>query len=240
MNILAFGIHPDDIELGSGATVILAVKQGHAVVLADLTDGSASSNGTPQIRAAEAAAAATIMGVRARVRVGLADGAVASEDPEQLKRVVACIRDARPDLVLTPSSNDPHPDHASGGVLIERALYLAAVHGYEKGAPAWRVPQALIYPGRNEITPHIIVDVTSTFPAKLEAIRAHASQFEAGKGRKPTPLNAADFMESVEARSRFYGRKIGVPHGEPFQTLYPVRVESFDIFGARSSRQREP
>ncbi|UCG53297.1 MAG: bacillithiol biosynthesis deacetylase BshB1 [Candidatus Latescibacterota bacterium] len=229
MRILAFGIHPDDVELGCGGTVILAVSQGHDVIVADLSEGTASSNGSPEERAAEAAEAARVMGVRDRVNLGLPDTRIAGEDPEQVEKVVECIRDLRPDIVIVPSSEDPHPDHASGGTLVKRAAYLSGVHGYHRGRDAWPVRNYLIYAGRTEFEPHVIVDVSSTHDTKVRAILAHRSQFVAGEGRRPTPLNAPDFLEFIEARSRVYGRMIGCRYGEGFRMAKPFALNDLGL-----------
>ncbi|MCK4773868.1 MAG: PIG-L family deacetylase, partial [Candidatus Krumholzibacteria bacterium] len=109
MNVLAIGIHPDDIELGCGGTVIVAANGGHNVVMVDLSDGASSTNGTPDEREREAARAAEIMGVATRQNLLLPDTAIQSEDPGQVKRLVSAIRSARPSVVLAPSSDDPHP-----------------------------------------------------------------------------------------------------------------------------------
>ena len=231
MKILALGIHPDDVELGCGGTVILAVRQGHEVTVVDLSEGTASSNGTPEERAAESAAAAQLMGVEKRLNLGLPDTRIQSEDADQIARVAACLRDNRPDLVLIPSSDDPHPDHASGGRLIERAVYLAGVHGYDRERPALPAARSLIYPGRVDFEPNVVVDVTPTHATKLKAILAHRSQFVPGEGRKPTPLNSPDFVRFVEARSRVHGREIGVRFGEGFCVTKPLALSDLGIFG---------
>ena len=233
MRIVAFGIHPDDVELGCGGTVVLAAGQGHQVTVVDLSEGRASSNGTPEERAAEARAAAVVMGVGERINLGLPDTRIASEDAGQTAAVVACLRGIRPHLVLTSSSDDPHPDHASGGRLIERALYLSGIHGYEPARDAWSVARVLVYAGRQEFEPHIVVDVTATQATKIRAIQAHASQFICGEGRKPTPLNAAGFIDVIEARSRIAGRMINVLFGEGFRTTKPIAVNDVGVLGGR-------
>lgn len=222
MRVLAIGIHPDDVELGCGGTVAVQTAAGHDVVIADLTRGESSSNGTPEARAREAARAAEILGARERVNVGLPDAGVRSEDPEQTRRVVDLIRRVRPRVVLIPYSNDPHPDHYSGGLLVERALYLAAVHGYGAPDSAWKTPIALVYSGRREVRPDVVVDVTAVFETRRAAIDAHATQFGRDATAKPTPLNAPGFQDVVEARCRIVGHLIGVTWGEAFQTARPV------------------
>ncbi len=230
MRILAFGIHPDDVELGCGGTVILAVQQGHEVSIVDLSEGTSSSNGTPAERSEESAEAARIMGVSDRANLGLPDTRIRSESADQIAAVVASLRKTRPDVVLTPWWEDAHPDHSSGGRLIQRALYLSGVHGYRRGEPAWQTSRVLVYPGRIDFDPHVVVDVSSTHEIKVRAFLAHASQFRAGEGRVPTPLNAPDFIDLVEARSRLHGRRIGVRFGEPFRTLGPIGLADFRVF----------
>jgi bacillithiol biosynthesis deacetylase BshB1 len=230
MRILAFGIHPDDIELGCGGTVCLAAQAGNDVILADLSDGASASNGTPKIRAVEAAAAARILGVKDRVNLGLPDTEIRSEDPDQIRVVVRCIREARPDLIMYSSADDPHPDHAAGGVLIERAVYFAGVKGYLKKVPACRVGKLLAYPGRRELEPDVVFDITSVYETKVRAIEAHETQFIADEGRNPTPLNSPEFLPFIEARCRMYGRAIGVRYGEPFELQGPLALADFGVF----------
>ncbi len=231
MNVLAIGIHPDDIELFCGGTVALAAERGHAVTAIDLSDGAASSNGSPEERKREAEAAAKIMGVADRRTLGLPDTGIRSEDGDQLKRVVEAIRDTRPDVILAPTSDDPHPDHASGGQLLSRAVYFSGVQGFEPGKPAWPIRVVMVYGGRLEVEPQVIVDITSTHRKKLLAIRAHESQFALSPGRRATPLNAPEFLPAVEARDRLYGRKIGVAFGEAFRLPFPLALKDLSVFG---------
>jgi len=232
MKILVFGIHPDDIELGCGGTVAKCVRQGHEVSLVDLTRGERSSNGTPEERALEAQEAARLLGCAARGNLELPDAAIQSENPEHGRRVVSCIRQHRPDLVLFSSGDDPHPDHVAGGALIEHALYLSGIYGYDSGGgeERWAVRQALLYPGRREIEAAVVVDVTDTFAAKLEAIQAHRTQFQSHPGSRETPLNRPGFLELVEARALASGHRIGVRYGEPFETLKPLGLRDLSVF----------
>jgi LmbE family N-acetylglucosaminyl deacetylase len=156
----------------------------------------------------------------------LPDVGVRSEDPDQQRVVASVLRRERPDLVLIPLCDDPHPDHASGGRLIERALYLAGVKGYATaaGERKWTFAQGLVYPGRRDVRPDVIVDVGETFEKKLDAVRAHRSQFFATAGAEPTPLNRPGFLDAVEARAVATGARIGVRYGEPFALVYPLAV----------------
>ena len=231
MKILAFGIHPDDVELGCGGSVILGVRLGHQVVVADLSEGTSSSNGTPQERAAEAAEAARIMGVAKRINLRLPDTQIRSESDEHLDAVVRCLRSEKPDLVFVPNPDDPHPDHESGGRLIERALYFAGVQGYRSGEEAWRVTHALVYAGRTDFEPQVVFDVSSTHETKITAVLAHRSQFLPESGTVATPLNSPDFIAVIESRGRVWGHRIGVRFGEPFKSRRPVALEDFRVFG---------
>lgn len=233
MRVTFIGIHPDDIELACGGTVALCCRRGDDVTMVDLTRGECSSNGTPDERAAEAATAAGILGCSTRLNAELPDGAVLSEDPEQQRAVVSLLRHLRPEVALIPTSDDPHPDHASGGVLIRRALYSAGISGYKGGGDGevpWKVPTVLVYSGRNEVRPDVVVDVTATMEAKRKAIRAHRTQFQVSDARTATPLNRPGFLELVQARDRRHGHLINVEFGEGFATLAPLALDGFDIF----------
>ena len=227
MRIVVFGIHPDDIELGCGGSVAQFTGRGHEVVLVDLTRGESSSNGTPQERAAEADDAARILGCGERFNLDLPDTGLNGQDADQQRATVAAIRSQRPDLVILPSKDDPHPDHASGGELIERALYLAGVHGYrtDGGGSSWTPRNALVYPGRRDLEPDVVVDVSDTFETKMKAIKAHRTQFTTFDGAKETPLNRPGFLGAVEARAIGAGYLIGVRYGEPFRLLRPIAIE---------------
>lgn len=233
MRILAFGIHPDDVELGCGGTLAVHARAGHDVVIADLSRGESSSNGTPDERAAEAAAAAAILGCRERVNLGIPDAGVQSENPDQQRAVVETIRTVRPDVALIPFADDPHPDHASGGVLIERALYFAGIHGYDAEGEAWKTPLALVYSGRREVRPDLVVDITDVHDVKRRAIEAHASQFGARDGARSTPINAPGFLSVIEARDRRLGQMIAATYGEAFHALAPLRVSDVGVFVPR-------
>lgn len=235
MRLLVFGIHPDDIELGCGGTVAAHARLGHDVVLADLTRGEASSNGTPEERAREAAEAAGILGCRERRNLSIPDAGVRADDPDQQRTVVDAIRDVRPDIVVLPFGDDPHPDHASGASLVERAMYLSGIHGYPSAGPAWKAVAGLVYSGRRVVRPDIVVDTTGVQEVKMRAIRAHATQFGRRDGMVATPLNAPGFLSAVDARDRTHGLLIGVTYGEAFQTLAPVPLADFGVFQATRS-----
>lgn len=235
MRIMAIGIHPDDVEIGCGGTVAACAARGDSVVVVDLTRGEASTNGTVEDRARESAAAAKILGCR-RVNAGFPDTGVRGDDPGQLRALVAIVREHRPDVVLAPNADDPHPDHAAGAILTRHAVFLANVNGYSAGEhERWKVARTLVYAGRNEVRADVVVDVSAFYETKLAAIRAHASQVGGGESALPTPLTDPRFLGVVDARDRLAGRRIGVTHGEAFQLLAPVALDGFDPLVKRGS-----
>lgn len=231
MRVLAFGIHPDDVELGCGGTVAVCTRRGDEVTIVDLTRGESSSNGTPAERAVESESAAAALGVASRRTLALPDGQVCAASSEHRRAAVAAIREHRPHVVLAPNPDDPHPDHAEGGVLIRYSLYLAGIAGYDAGgAEAWRPSAVLVYSGRNEVRPDIVVDTSAEFETKMKAIRAHRSQFDLDPGSQSTPLNAPTFLSAIEARDRGLGERIGVRCGEAFQLTAPLALGGLGVF----------
>ncbi|MCI0452496.1 MAG: bacillithiol biosynthesis deacetylase BshB1 [Candidatus Latescibacteria bacterium] len=232
MRVLAIGIHPDDVEISCGGTVALLARRGDEVVILDLTRGESSTNGTPEERAREADEAARLLGVARRFNAALPDTGLRSEEPDQVRAVVRFIRAERPHVLLLPHADDPHPDHAAGGLLSRHALFLANVNGYlteENGRrqERWRVPRALVYNGRKEVRPDVVVDVTAVHEVKLAAIRAHASQVGGGEGALATPLSDPRFLPVVESRDRIAGRRVGATFGESFELLAPLALSDF-------------
>ncbi len=235
---MAVGIHPDDVEIGCGGTVAVCAGRGDEVTLVDLTRGESSTNGTVEERAGEADAAARILGVARRVNAGLPDTGVRSDDPAQLRTLVRIIRAFRPEVVLVPNADDPHPDHAAGGTLTRHAIFLANVNGYRTdldGGPQerWRVRRSLVFGGRHEVHADVVVDVSAAYETKIAAIRAHASQVGGGEGSLATPLTDPRFLGVIDARDRLAGRKIGVTHGEAFQLVAPVRLDDLGVLVPR-------
>ena len=235
MRILALGIHPDDVEIGCGGTVARCASAGDIVTIVDLTRGESSTNGTADERAREAVEAARILGASGRDNAGLPDTGVQSEAPAQTRAVVTLIRAYRPDVALIPNPDDPHPDHQSGGALIQRALFLSNVNGYiterdGKRQERWNVAAALLYSGRRDVTPDVVVDITQHYETKLASVRAHATQVGGGQGRLATRLNDDTFWGAIEGRALVAGRRVGVTYGEAFQLVAPIRIENFSVF----------
>lgn len=220
VDLLAFGAHPDDLELSCGGWLALAARGGQAVGLVDLTAGELATNGTVEERAREAAAAAEVLGVRFRENLGLPDGGIDDTEAAQLAAVVARLRRHRPTLVLAPALEARHPDHAAAGRLLQRAVFFAGVGGYRPDLGERHRPLRLVgYPERHEVGADFVVDVGSVYDTKRAAIACHASQV--GDGR-PTLVNDPVGRDAFEVRDRYWGASIGVAYGEPYLLGTPL------------------
>lgn len=217
-DVLAVGAHPDDAELGCGATLARLATAGRRVAILDLTAGELGTRGDVEVRADEADAAGRALGVSWRHCLGLPDGGLDGGHDGQLAAVVRVVRAAVPRVVLLPDARDPHPDHAATAALVRRATFLAGVgkYGAELGAP-WRPRLLLAYPGpRQQLTVDLVVDVTSVYARKRAALAAHASQFDPATGGTPTHLASGHFLAAIEGRDRMAGGSVGVEFGEGF------------------------
>jgi bacillithiol biosynthesis deacetylase BshB1 len=228
-DILAFGAHPDDVELAAAGTLIHHIKNGAIAVIADLTSGELGTRGDAETRAAEAELSRQIMGVHTRVNLQLRDGFFENDETSLLK-VVAVIRSFRPRIVLTNAVADRHPDHGRAAALVSRACFLAGlpkVITVENGAEQapWRPEAIYHYIQDRYIKPDLVVDISDCFAQKMEAIKAFATQFyrEGDEGPK-TPISTPEFLQFIEARARDFGRSIGVEFGEGFTAERPLGI----------------
>jgi N-acetylglucosamine malate deacetylase 1 len=215
VDVLAFGPHPDDVEIFCGGTLIRLVDLGHSVGVVDLTRGERASNGTPEERAREASAAARVMGLAFRENLGLPDTGLMASDPEQLRRVVDCLRRLRPEIVLVPWLEERHPDHVAAGELLTRAVYFAGVRGYAPDTERHVPRQMLYYALRHRMTPSFVVDTSAAAERKRQAIACYGSQVA---GAVPTLLASSRALEALDARDRYFGSMIGVSHGEALRS----------------------
>lgn len=227
LDLLAVGAHPDDVDISCGGTLALASAQGCSAAILDLTRGELGTNGTPDIRAAEAADAAQILGMRGRWNASLPDGGINASNPVQERAVVGWIRRLRPAILLTHFPRDRHPDHVQASRILERAWYLAGLARYDAEGEPFRPSGRFHFVSRVGFEPSFVVDVSGVWETKRRAILAHRSQVgRESKGAKPTQLNQPDFFERIEARMRHYGAMIGVRYGEPFASDGPIGVRS--------------
>lgn len=235
LDVLAIGAHPDDIELSCAGTIAKLVKQGYKVGLADMTRGELGTRGSGEIRMREAARAAEILRVETRRNLGIPDGNV-EVNRENTMTVVRLIRELQPRLLLIPISYDRHPDHGHTHQICKEAWFYAGLAKIETtvhGSPQdpFRPDRYYEYMQWHESGFSFVVDVSDTFETKMSAIRAYESQFHNPNSSEPeTVLSQPDFLDLIEVRARYYGRRIGVRYGEPFYSFFPLGVgDLFDL-----------
>jgi bacillithiol biosynthesis deacetylase BshB1 len=216
LDVLAFGPHPDDVELFCGGTLIRLADLGHRTGVVDLTRGERASLGTPETRARECEAASAVLGLRLRENLGLPDTGLDAGDAGQLARVVGVLRRLRPELVLAPWIEERHPDHVAASALVHKAVFYAGVTNFPSDPPAARfVPRQLFfYQLRHRMPPTFVVDTSAAAARKAQAIACYQSQVTRRPGDAPTLLSSNRALDAIEARDRWVGSLIGASHGE--------------------------
>ena len=231
--ILAIGAHPDDVELGCGATIAKEISLGKKVGILDLTKGELGTRGSAEIRAEEAKNGAKILGVAIRENLGFADGFFVNDEKHQLE-VIKIIRKYKPEIVLCNSIDDRHIDHSKGSKLVSDACFLSGLVKVKTeldgvNQDAWRPKVVYHYIQWKNLEPDFVVDVTGFIDKKMEAVKAYSSQFYDPKSTEPSsPISSKNFLDSVLYRAQDLGRLVGVEHAEGFNTERYVAVKSFD------------
>lgn len=235
VDILAFGVHPDDVELGCGGAIIASVHAGKKVAVVDLTRGELGSRGTPETRAQEAEVASVILKLSHRENLGMADGFFQISQENTLK-VIQAIRKYQPEIVICNAPSDRHPDHGRSSQLVKEAAFLSGLIRIEteedgKHQEAWRPKHLFHYIQDDYIEPDFIFDISSSFQKRREAILAYTTQFNAVAGDGvQTYISKPQFMESIEARAVLFGKRIGAAYGEGYLKTRALGVSSFDSF----------
>ena len=223
LDLLAFGPHPDDIEIGMGATVALHAADGRRVGLCDLTRGELGSNGTPEERVAEGEAAREVLGAAVRLNLALPDGSLSADDPDQVRAVVACVRAHRPRTIAVPYWDDRHPDHVAAHRLLTRAIFRAGLRRFDGDGDPWRPDWVCHYFINDSATPSFLVDVSRVYDRKRRALACHRSQFApAAANATPTRLTSPLFTQLVESRDAQFGALAGVRWAEGFIVREPI------------------
>ncbi len=233
LDILVFGAHPDDAELGAGATIAKEVSKGKKVGIVDLTRGELGTRGSAEIRDREAAKAAKTLGIAVRENMEFADGFFVNDKDHQME-LIKIIRKYRPEIVLCNAVDDRHIDHARGSKLVSDACFLSGLvkidtkmDGDDVWQEAWRPKVVYHYIQWKNLEPDFVVDVSGFMEKKVEAIMAYSSQFYDPNSDEPeTPISSKNFTDSVNYRARDLGRIIGVEYAEGFTVERFVAVDS--------------
>lgn len=237
LDILAVGAHPDDVELGCGATLAKEIANGKKVGILDLTRGELGTRGTAETRDIEAEEAAKILGVSMRTNMEFADGFFLNDKYHQIE-LIKQIRKFRPEIVICNAVEDRHIDHGKGSKLVSDACFLSGLlkvdtvcedtDGWQE---PWRPKAVYHYIQWKDLEPDIVVDVSGFMETKLKAVMAYKTQFFDPKSEEPeTPISSKNFTDSIEYRARNLGRMIGSEYGEGYTVeRYPSVNSLFDL-----------
>lgn len=233
LDVLAFGSHPDDVELGCSGTLINEVNRGKKVGVIDLTQGELGTRGTIDTRYQEAADAARIMGVAVRENLKMRDGFFKNDEEHQMQ-VVRVLRKYQPEIVIANILEDRHPDHGRGGSLLYDACFLSGlrqVKTFEEGKAQekWRPKMLLHYIQDRFYEPDILLDITKVWEQRMQAIKAYKTQFYDPNSSEPQSyLSNPEFIEALSARARLLGKRIGVQYAEGFLSKKNIGIRDLD------------
>ena len=216
VDLLVFGPHPDDLEIGMGGTIAKQAALGHRVGLCDLTEGEMGSNGTVAERLAEAQASADVLGARWRVNLGIPDRAIGTSS-DHLRQVAALVRRARPRTVALPYWSDRHPDHVAASAMLTEAVFNAGLRRFAVAGEAWTPAWNCFYFINDHAAPSFVVDVSHSYDTKRRALACHVSQFAPqAPDAMTTRLTSSRFQQLIESRDALFGAQIGVAFAEGF------------------------
>jgi bacillithiol biosynthesis deacetylase BshB1 len=233
LDILAFGAHPDDVELGCAGTLLGAIAEGKKVGVIDLTKGELGTRGSISQRLSEAQLASELLGLSIRENLGMADGFFINNKEHQLI-IIETIRRFQPSIIFCNAPEDRHPDHGRAASLIEEAAFLSGLEKIKTShegiaQEAWRPTQVFHYIQSRSLTPHFVVDISKHIEKKMESIMAYRSQFYNPNSNEPdTFISSAAFLEFVKGRAKELGQQIGVQYAEGFITQKTLGINSLD------------
>lgn len=234
LDFLAFGAHPDDVELGCGATIAKLVSQGKKVGIVDLTRGELGTRGSAEIRTKETNEASKILGITIRENMDFKDGFFRNDEEHQLK-IIQVIRKYQPDFIFCNAPDDRHIDHPKGSQLLVEASFLSGLTKINtddssgNAQKQWRPKNIYHYIQWKNLDPDFIFDVSGFHNSKMDAVKCYSSQFYDPKSKEPeTPISTKNFLNFVQSRANDFGRLIGVEHGEGFISNRKLGFSSFD------------
>ncbi len=238
LDLLAFGIHPDDIELGCSGTLLVEKKNGKKVGLVDLSQGELGTRGNAETRKEEAENSAKILNVDVRENLEMADGFFKNDEDNQ-KKIIKVLRKYRPEIILCNAVEDRHPDHGRSAQLVNDATFLSGLKKIttfddaNKPQDAWRPKYVFNYIQDTYLKPNFVIDISDVFDKKIEAIEAFTTQFYNGSTDDKEPqtyVSSPEFIESVINRAKMFGKMIGVKYAEGFMSKKMIGMKSFDAF----------
>lgn len=230
LDILAIGVHPDDVELSASGTILKHIALGKKVGLLDLTLGELGTRGNAILRTEEATKAAKILGVSIREQLTMADGFFENNETHQ-KQIIEIIRKYQPEIVLCNAVSDRHPDHGRAAKLTADACFYSGLAKIDTNQAPWRPKAVYHYIQDNFIEPDFVIDITPFMEKKMESIMAYSSQFFDPNSKEPeTPISTKNFMEYVKAKGSLFGRAINVDYAEGYTVNRYIGVENlFDL-----------
>jgi N-acetylglucosamine malate deacetylase 1 len=235
LDILAIGVHPDDVELSCSGTLLKHISMGKTCGIVDLTSGELGTRGSGPLRLKEASAAAAVLGIKVRDNLGMADGFFKNDKEHQLM-IIKKIREYQPEIVLCNAVSDRHPDHGRSAQLVSEACFYSGLRRIEtelngKKQDAWRPKSVYHYIQDRYLKPDFVVDVTPFVEKKMEAIKAFSSQFYNPDSNEPeSPISVKNFFDVVLGKMSMYGREAGYDYAEGFIAERTIGVKDlFDL-----------
>jgi bacillithiol biosynthesis deacetylase BshB1 len=233
LDILAFGAHPDDVELGCGGTLLAAVAEGKKIGIIDLTHGELGTRGTVADRLKEALLAGEIIGAAVRENLGMKDGFFINDQVHQMM-IIEMIRKYQPDIILCNAPEDRHPDHGKAAKLVADATFLSGLVKIETthngvAQAAWRPSQVFHYIQSRNLQPSFVMDISEHMDKKMASILAHSTQFYNPNSNEPNTFISSDsFLEFIKGRAKEFGQQVGVQYAEGFISEKMIGIQSFD------------
>ena len=235
LDVLAFGVHPDDVELSCAGVLLTEKLNGKKTGIIDLTQGELGTRGTVVTRNGEAANAAKILQVDVRENLEMADGFFKNDEDHQ-RKIITTLRKYQPEIILCNAPSDRHPDHGRSANLVADAAFLSGLKKIETvlngmQQQKWRPKYVFNYIQDKLLQPDFVIDITDVFEQKLEAIKAYTTQFHNAESSEPqTYISTPDFLDSVVYRHKWFGKMIGVKYAEGFITEKMAGFKNFDAF----------
>lgn len=234
LDILAFGVHPDDIELGCAGTILAAVAEGKKVGIIDLTQGELGTRGTAATRKIEAENAAKLLGVTVRENLKMADGFFVNDEAHQ-RKIIEVIRKYKPQIILSNAPEDRHPDHGRSSKLVSEAAFLSGLRKIETTDEDGNIQEqhrpayVFHYIQDRFIQPDFAIDITAFYDKKLASIMCYTTQFHSESSTEPqTYISSPQFLDTIKARAMMLGKRIGVMYAEGFISDKLIGIKSFD------------